>query len=63
MSGDPLSYSVPDAARAVGLSEWSIRAAIRNGDLAPRYYGTKPLIPAAELEAWLNALPSDRKPA
>lgn len=54
----PLAYSIPDAAQAVGLSERSIRDAIRRGDLAPRFYGAKPLITAAELDAWLNALPS-----
>lgn len=59
----PLAYTIADAAQTVGLSEWSIRAAIRNGDLAPRYYGSKPLIPAVELEAWLHSLPSERTTA
>ncbi|WP_372595450.1 helix-turn-helix domain-containing protein [Actinotalea sp.] len=59
----PLAYTIPDAAQAVGLSERSIRDAIRRGDLAPRYFGSKPLIPAAELDAWLHSLPSERSSA
>src|SRR5690606_40177308 len=56
-----LSYTIPEAAAAVGVSEWTIRAEIRANRLAARYVGSKPLIPASELEAWLESLPRDRK--
>lgn len=57
-----LAYDVAEAAEAVSVSTDTIRAAIRAGDLAARYVGRKQIIPAAELEAWLNALPSERAP-
>ena len=55
-----LSYTIPEAAAAVGVSEWTIRAEIRANRLAARYVGSKPLIPASELEAWLESLPSEK---
>ena len=56
----PLAYTIPEAALAVSVSTDTIRAAIRRGDLAPRYVGRKAIIPASELDAWLHALPSER---
>ena len=53
---DTISYSVAGASEHTGVSV----DVIRRGDLAPRYFGSKPLIPAAELEAWLASLPSER---
>lgn len=56
-----LAYTIPEAAAAVGLSERTIRDAIRRGDIAPRYLGSKPIIPAEELHDWLLSLPTERK--
>ena len=53
-----LAYTIEDAARAVGVSSDTIRGAIRTGDLAVRYVGRKRIVPADELAAWVDALPS-----
>lgn len=55
-----IAYTLPDAARVVGLSERFLRDAITAGDLAARYAGRKVLIPADELRAWVDAMPSQR---
>lgn len=54
-----LSFSIEEAATATGYSTDSIRKAIRNNDLGVKYANSKPVILASELEAWLNALPSE----
>lgn len=54
----PITYSIPDAARATSVSVDTIRRAIRAGDLAttsPRVDGrhiATNLIPADELTRW-----------
>jgi len=59
-----LSYTIPEAADATGLSEITIRRAIRAGDLRanrPKVEGreiAKEVILTAELERWLGAEPS-----
>lgn len=60
MAADRIAYTIPEAAEAVGLSERTIRDAIRAGDLAalrPRVNG-RPIrsvrVEAAELHAWLR---------
>lgn len=63
---DRLSYTVATAADATGLSQDVIRRAIKAGNLAVIYpkVGTralaKPLIPAAELDAWLRSGATER---
>ncbi|MCU1418713.1 MAG: hypothetical protein JWP32_2887 [Schumannella sp.] len=59
----PISYSVDGAAQAIGVSVDVIRKAVRDLDLPVRYYGRKPLIPAAALEKWFAGLPAERKRA
>lgn len=54
------AMSIADAAHYVGVSERSIADAIRSGDLAARYLGSKALIKRTELEAWFEALPAER---
>ena len=56
-----LAYSIPEAAEVVGVSERTIRNAIRSGDLAalrPKING-RPLrsvrVDADELRAWLRS--------
>jgi excisionase family DNA binding protein len=56
-----LAYSYEEAAAALGISKSMIGLLVRNGDLAPRYIGTKPVLPATELESWLDSLPSEAK--
>lgn len=55
-----LSYTITAAANAVGLSEDSIRRLIANSDLPVKFYGRRPLIPAAALASWFASLPSER---
>lgn len=56
-----LALSVADAAAAVSLSIDSIQKAIKNNDLAVKYYGAKPLVPVDALKAWFDSL-DDEKP-
>ena len=57
----PIAYSLQSAAEAVGLSIDTIKREVKANNLAVRYYGRKPLIPATALEKWFNALPSVRQ--
>lgn len=52
-----LAYTVPEAAEAVRLSVDSIQKAIRQNEPATKRYGTKPLVPVAELQRWFESLP------
>lgn len=56
-----ISYTIPQAALAVGCSVDVIRAAVRTGQLTPRYI-TKALrvIRADELVAWVESAPTER---
>ena len=55
----PVAYTRATAAQAVGISVRGIDKELKEGRLACRYYGTKPLIPADELKSWLDSLPSE----
>lgn len=54
-----LSYSIPDAAEAVGYSETVLKGEIAKGTIVPRYANRKPVIPATELLDWLESLPTE----
>ena len=56
----PVSYDLPGAAAATGVSERTIRDAIRRGDLTAHYLGKKPLVMRDELADWVSALPTER---
>jgi excisionase family DNA binding protein len=55
-----LAYSIPEAALAVGVSESTIRRAVRSGSLPVKYPSGRPVIRAVDLEAWLDAAPDER---
>lgn len=58
-----ISMGVRDAAAAAGVSEDTIRAAVREGSLVAHWVGakaTKPVIRAVELDAWIASLPTQR---
>jgi hypothetical protein len=58
---DKLAYSIPNFAKAVDLSETTVREAINKGDLIPSYPARKkPIIPTDEAKRWLAALPVER---
>lgn len=57
-----VSASIPDAARAAGASETTVKDAISSGDLTAHYIGrraTKPVILATDLAAWITSLPTE----
>ncbi len=54
-----IGYTVAQAAAQVGLSERTIRDAIKDNYLAARYYNTKALIKHQDLEDWFDKLPSE----
>jgi hypothetical protein len=62
----PVSYDIPGAALAAGVSTDTIRRGINAGDIAVRYPVVdgrpiaKPLIEAAELARWVGAGKTER---
>jgi len=54
-----ISYSVAEAAIAVGLSERVVRDAIKDSHLPARFFNTKALIRHEDLAAWIEQLPSE----
>jgi len=58
---DKLAYSIPNFAKAVDISETTVREAIKKGNLIPSYPAkAKPIIPTKEALRWLDALPVER---
>lgn len=58
---DKLAYSIPNFAKAVDLSETTLKLAIDAGELIPVYPAKrKPLITKQEGERWLQSLPAER---
>jgi len=57
VTGAPIAYSIEDAGPAVGYSEWTIRQAIKNHELFPRFANKKGVILASELREWAEGLP------
>lgn len=60
MSAPKLSYSVDELADASGLSDWTIRQAIKDNYLTAHWSGRKQIILAADATSWLEALPTER---
>ncbi len=57
---DRLSYSIAEAAAAVGVSPDVIRRNVRSGNIPVHYPTSRPVILRADLEAWLAATPTER---
>jgi hypothetical protein len=57
----PVSYDLAGAAAATGLSERTIRDAIASSDLIAHYSGTKPVLRVADLDEWIESLPTTRR--
>jgi hypothetical protein len=55
-----VSYSLPGAVEATGVGRTSLDAAIARGDLIAHYVGTKPVVRAADLDEWIQSLPTER---
>ncbi|WP_035571686.1 helix-turn-helix domain-containing protein [Hyphomonas adhaerens] len=56
----PVAYTIPEACNASGLGKSSIYAAIAKGALRTKKMGSRTLILAADLKAWLENLPDGR---
>lgn len=56
-----ISYSIAEAAEAVGLSERVIRDAIKDSYLPARFMNTKALVRREDLETWIDSMPSERR--
>ena len=57
-----LAYSVADAASMLGISRHLLYDAIRNGEIIPKRCGTRTLIIADRLRAYLDGLPDGIDP-
>jgi hypothetical protein len=54
-----LAYSIPEAAEVASTSVSVLRRKIAASELTVRYIGSKPVVLAEELKAWLDALPAE----
>ena len=52
--GEPLTYTVLEAAHLLGMSKNQTYLSIADGDIPSKRVGGKILIPRARLHAWLN---------
>lgn len=59
MTTQKLAYSIPEAAKVASASVSVLRRKIATNDITVRYIGSKPVILADELKAWLESLPSE----
>jgi excisionase family DNA binding protein len=55
-----VAYSVKEAAVVLGVGNTKLWEEINAGHLRARRLGARVLIPAAEIEAWLAALPEHK---
>ena len=60
----PIAVNLREAETLTGISAYQLRDACRRGTLPSRKNGTKYLIRVADLDAWLDTLPSgaDQEP-
>ena len=54
----PISVTIPEAVRASGMSRSAIYEALKRGELTARKAGRRTLIPFADLQAYVAALPA-----
>jgi excisionase family DNA binding protein len=50
-----LAYSIQEAASALSISPWTVRARIRSGAISPTHIGTRVIIETSELLRFLSA--------
>ncbi len=58
-----VSYTLNEAVVATGISEDTIRDAMKDGSLVAHYVGekaTKPVFRAVELDEWVQSLPTSK---
>jgi excisionase family DNA binding protein len=54
----PLAYSVNDALRLLGIGRTKFYALVKNGAIPTRKLGTRTLVLAKDLEAFIDGLPA-----
>ena len=54
-SSEQLAYSIRDTARKVGVSSYTIREAIKKGELQAKRLGRRVIVPMWAIEAFLRA--------
>lgn len=54
-------YSYREFAAATGLSYSSVKNMVRDCEIVPVYYKSKPLIPVEELKRWKQSLSPERR--
>jgi excisionase family DNA binding protein len=52
--GEPLTYTVAQAAELLGISTWTYYEAIKKNELPYRKIGRRIVVPRVQLEAWLT---------
>jgi excisionase family DNA binding protein len=57
MAGEALAYSIDDVCKITATGRTAVFEAIRNGALRARKNGRRTLVLAADLRAWLDAMP------
>ena len=55
-----VSYNMAGAVAASGIGETAIKAAIAADELVAHYNGNKIIIRAADLDDWIQSLPTER---
>lgn len=55
-----VSYNMAGAVAASGVGETTLKRAIADGDLIAHYVGVKTVIRAADLDEWIQSLPTER---
>lgn len=55
------TYTLASAAANLDISVRALQRIIAAGDILPRYHNRTPLIPASELDAWVERLPLEPK--
>jgi excisionase family DNA binding protein len=53
--GEPLTYTVTEAAGLLGISPWTYYEGIKRGELPARKIGRRIVVPKIQLDAWLSA--------
>lgn len=61
LSGPRRAYSIPEAAYQLSLSRSGLYKAIAAGEIQTVHFGTRNLIPAAELDTFLDRLRAGSK--
>jgi hypothetical protein len=55
-----IAYSMAGAVEATSIGETRIKEALARGDLIGHYNGAKLVLRAADLDEWIQSLPTER---